>query len=182
MLHAREIWDAYNILVGKLKGKYHSGDLGIGGRIILKWVLKKWSRKVRTRFVWLRVRTDGGLLWTREWTLRVKWKAYNFLTRRATISLSRRTLFESFSADKVAERNLSSHLMMLRVSVTSSPCPFYISVTWCLGTGVESPRPSRLTADAHQGTRCVTVANLHSLWPWDINAFWTCHCLKAVTW
>ena len=30
--------------------------------IILKWTLKKEDGKVRTRFIWLRIETSGGLL------------------------------------------------------------------------------------------------------------------------
>jgi hypothetical protein len=34
----------------------------IGGRIILKLILKKQSWRIRTGFVWLRIRTSGGCL------------------------------------------------------------------------------------------------------------------------
>jgi hypothetical protein len=32
---------AYKISVGKLEGKNHCGNLGVDGRIILKWILGK---------------------------------------------------------------------------------------------------------------------------------------------
>jgi hypothetical protein len=32
---------AYNILVGKREGRDHLEDLGVGGRIILRWILRK---------------------------------------------------------------------------------------------------------------------------------------------
>ena len=35
--------DAYTALVGKPEGKSHLEDLGIDGRIILKWIYKTWN-------------------------------------------------------------------------------------------------------------------------------------------
>ena len=36
----------YRVLVGKPEIKDHLEDLGIGGRIILKWIFKKWNEEV----------------------------------------------------------------------------------------------------------------------------------------
>jgi hypothetical protein len=35
---------AYRILVGKPEEKFHLEDLRLDGRIILKWIFKKWER------------------------------------------------------------------------------------------------------------------------------------------
>jgi len=40
---------AYNIWVGKPKGKNHLEDVGVSGRIILKWIHKKYDGKSWTR-------------------------------------------------------------------------------------------------------------------------------------
>ena len=36
---------AYSVLVGKCEGKSHLKDLGIVGRIILKWIFKMWDEE-----------------------------------------------------------------------------------------------------------------------------------------
>jgi hypothetical protein len=38
------------------------GDPGLDGRIILRWIFRKWDVGVWTGSSWLRIRTGGGLL------------------------------------------------------------------------------------------------------------------------
>jgi hypothetical protein len=53
---------AYSVLVGRPEGKTPNVDLGIDGRIILKWISMKWVGKAWTGLIWLRIGTGGGLL------------------------------------------------------------------------------------------------------------------------
>jgi hypothetical protein len=49
--------------LGNLKGRDHYlGDLSIGERIILKFILKKQDVRVWTGFIWLRIRSSDGFL------------------------------------------------------------------------------------------------------------------------
>jgi hypothetical protein len=52
---------AYRVLVGKPEEREQLEDLSIDGRIILKWIFKKWEG-TWTGLIWLRIRTRGGLL------------------------------------------------------------------------------------------------------------------------
>jgi hypothetical protein len=46
----------------KLKGRDHSKDLGVNGRIILEWLLGKSCGMVWTGCIWLKIGTGGRLL------------------------------------------------------------------------------------------------------------------------
>ena len=52
----------YRDLVEKPKGKNHLGDPGVDGRIVLRWILRKWDVGVWTGSSWLRIGTVGGHL------------------------------------------------------------------------------------------------------------------------
>jgi hypothetical protein len=45
-----------------LKKRDHWEDLGVDGRITLRWILGKAGGKVWTGCIWLRIETSGGLL------------------------------------------------------------------------------------------------------------------------
>ena len=47
---------------GKLRERDHLGDRGVDGRIILRWIFRKWDVRVWTGSSWLRIRTGGGHL------------------------------------------------------------------------------------------------------------------------
>jgi hypothetical protein len=45
-----------------LKGTDIMVYLGVDGRIILKWILKKWSVRMLFGFMWLRIGSSGRLV------------------------------------------------------------------------------------------------------------------------
>jgi hypothetical protein len=55
----------YRVLVGRPEGRDHWEDLGVGGRIKLRWTLGRQGSMGRNGFSWLRLGYSCGLLWTR---------------------------------------------------------------------------------------------------------------------
>jgi hypothetical protein len=47
---------------GNLRERDHFGDPGVDGKIILRWIFRKWDVGVWTGLSWLRIGTDGGHL------------------------------------------------------------------------------------------------------------------------
>jgi hypothetical protein len=50
------------VLVGKLEGNSPFGRSGVDGRIILRWIFRKWAVMASTGSIWLRRGTVGGHL------------------------------------------------------------------------------------------------------------------------
>ena len=50
---------------GNVRERDHWGDPDIDGRIILRWIFRKWNGVVETGWSWLRIGTGGGRLWVR---------------------------------------------------------------------------------------------------------------------
>ena len=53
---------AHKVLVGIPEGKNHWGDRDVDGRIILRWILRKWEGVVGIGWSWLRIGKGGGRL------------------------------------------------------------------------------------------------------------------------
>jgi hypothetical protein len=64
--------------LGSLRERDHWGDTDVDGRIILRWILRKWEGDVGTGWSGLRIGTDGGN------ELSGSINAGNFLTRCKT--------------------------------------------------------------------------------------------------
>jgi len=47
---------------GNLRERDHLGDTGVDGRIILRWIFRKWDVEVWTGSSWLSIGTGGGHL------------------------------------------------------------------------------------------------------------------------
>jgi len=55
----------YGTWIDVKRERDHWGDPNIDGRIILRWIFRKWEGVVRTGWSWLRLGTGGGRLWVR---------------------------------------------------------------------------------------------------------------------
>jgi hypothetical protein len=72
----REIWEVHTTFLSEnLKGRDHFGDLNVDGNLILKWMLNKYVARVWNGFIWLRMLTSSGVLWThwQTWSFHKRW-------------------------------------------------------------------------------------------------------------
>jgi len=51
-----------SFLGGNLRERDNLGDRGVDGRIVLRWIFRKWGIRAWTGFILLRIETDGGHL------------------------------------------------------------------------------------------------------------------------
>jgi hypothetical protein len=77
----------------------HWGYQGVDGRIILRWIFRKWDVGVWTGFSWLRIDRWREIV-KAIMKLRVLQNARNFLTSCKPVSLSRMTLLHGVSKGK----------------------------------------------------------------------------------
>ena len=54
-MHTRFWW-------GDLSERDHLEDVGVDGRLMLNWIVKKWDEESWTGLIWLRIGTGGGRL------------------------------------------------------------------------------------------------------------------------
>jgi len=47
---------------GNLRERDHLEDRGVDGRIILRWIFRKWDVRAWSGSIWLRIATGGGHL------------------------------------------------------------------------------------------------------------------------
>jgi len=50
----------HDFLWGNLSERDHLGDPGVNGRVILRWILRKWDVCLWTGSSWLRIGTGSG--------------------------------------------------------------------------------------------------------------------------
>ena len=62
MARMEEGRDVHKVFVGKPEGKRPLGSQDVDGRIILRWIIRKWERVVGTGWSWLRIGTGDGRL------------------------------------------------------------------------------------------------------------------------
>jgi len=82
---------------GSLRERDDMGDPDVDGRIILRWIFRKWEGVLGTGWSWLRIGTGGGHLWVRWWTFGFrKMRGISWLAAEP-VSFSRRTLLHGVS-------------------------------------------------------------------------------------
>ena len=84
----------YRLWWGNLRERDHLGDPDADGRIILRWIFRKWEGVVGTEWSWLRIGTGDGHLWVRWWTFGFQ-KCGELAAE--PVSFSRRTLLHGVS-------------------------------------------------------------------------------------
>jgi len=60
--HTGESRGTYRVLWGNMRERDHLEDAGVDGRIILRWIFRKWDVGVWTGSSWFRIGTGGGHL------------------------------------------------------------------------------------------------------------------------
>jgi len=53
-----------------MRKRDHWGDPDADGRIIVRWIFRKWKGVVGAGWSWLTIGTGGGHLWVRWWIFR----------------------------------------------------------------------------------------------------------------
>jgi hypothetical protein len=61
--HVRGKGEVYTgLLWGNLRERNHLRDSGVDGKMILRWIFRKWDVGARIGSIWLKIRTGGGIL------------------------------------------------------------------------------------------------------------------------
>jgi len=63
--HVARMWErsgTYRVLLGNPRRRDRLEEPGVDGKIILKWIFRKWDVEVWTGYSWLRIGTGGGQL------------------------------------------------------------------------------------------------------------------------
>jgi hypothetical protein len=60
------VWGRVEVYTGfwwkKLRERDHLEDPNVDGRIILRWIFRRWDKRTWTGSIWLRIGTGGGHL------------------------------------------------------------------------------------------------------------------------
>jgi hypothetical protein len=60
--HVARLGEGRDVYRENLREREHWGDPGVDGRIILRWIFRKWDVGVWTGSSWLKIGTNGGHL------------------------------------------------------------------------------------------------------------------------